>query len=591
MKIIDKIHDQEQEATLPFFSFEFFPPKTEQGRNNLLGRIERMVSNFGPLFIDVTWGAGGTTSDSTLSICSWVTKFAGTDSMMHLTCTNMSQDLIDTALLKAKEAGIQNILALRGDPPVGEKRWTSVEGGFEHAVDLVRYIKAKYGNFFGIAVAGYPEGHIDNSDKEQDLIFLKEKVDAGADFVITQLFYDTTIFLDFVDRCRAIGITCPIIPGIMPIQTYQGFIRMTSLCKTAVPSHILEAISLVRLDDAKVKDLGIEIAVEMCKTLLQHGVPGLHFYTLNLEKSINEIIKRLRLLGVSKQLPWRTGTTRVDEDVRPINWVYRPKAYIARTDEWDEFPNGRWGDSRSPAFGSLYTLNALRAVSSDRKKLLKCWGTPLTVEDVISVFTRFLKGQINRLPWFEEALEGETNLIQDFLLRLNEHGFLTITSQPQVNAGLSSDPVIGWGPDHGYVYQRAFVEFFCKTELVDSLIAIFEEFPSISYLAADVHGNYKSNLSGGDVIAVTWGVFPKREVVQPTIVDPEAFKVWRDEAFAVWVDEWAVLYPEDSPSRALLTGIRDSYTLVNIVENDYIRGSIDTVFERVFSSGPFTSSE
>eukprot|EP00359_Climacostomum_virens_P002325 CAMPEP_0204914902 /NCGR_PEP_ID=MMETSP1397-20131031/12839_1 /ASSEMBLY_ACC=CAM_ASM_000891 /TAXON_ID=49980 /ORGANISM="Climacostomum Climacostomum virens, Strain Stock W-24" /LENGTH=504 /DNA_ID=CAMNT_0052086691 /DNA_START=280 /DNA_END=1794 /DNA_ORIENTATION=+ len=494
----------------------------------------------------------------------------------------MSQELIDLALEKAKEAGIQNILALRGDPPIGEKKWTAVEGGFQHAVDLVRYIKTKHGNYFGIAVAGYPEGHIDNPDKQQDLIYLKEKVDAGADLIITQLFYDTSIFIDFVRQCREIGITCPIIPGIMPIQTYAGFIRMTSLCKTEVPHYIAQALQKVHQDDAKVKQLGIQIAVEMCKTLLENGVIGLHFYTLNLEKSVTDIIKLLCLTGVAKQLPWRTCTTRADEDVRPINWVYRPKAYIARTDEWDEFPNGRWGDSRSPAFGDLYSLTALRKVGFETEKLLKQWGEPKSLNDVKSVFTRFLSGEINRFPWFEEELENETSLIQDFLIRLNEQGFFTITSQPQVNAARSSDPNIGWGPENGYVYQRAFVEFFCKTTLLDEVIGVFNEYPTISYLATDAHGNYKSNLNEGDVIAVTWGVFPKREVVQPTIVDPEAFKVWRDEAFSVWVDEWAVIYTPTSPARTLLTEIRDTYTLVNVVENDYICGDIASVFERIF---------
>lgn len=582
MKIIDKIQVLEQDGNLPFFSFEYFPPRTEQGRNNLLPRIERMVSSLGPLFIDVTWGAGGNTSEETIGITSWVTKFAGTDSMMHLTCTNMSQELIDLALEKAKEAGIHNILALRGDPPVGEKRWTAVENGFEHAIDLVRYIKSKHGNYFGIAVAGYPEGHVDSVDKAQDLIFLKEKVDAGADIIITQLFYDTQIFLDFVDHCREIGITCPIIPGIMPIQTYQGFIRMTTLCKTHVPPHISEALLKVHQDDAKVKRLGIEIAIEMCKTILAHGINGLHFYTLNLEKSVTEIVKQLNLLGVAKQLPWRTTTTRGDEDVRPINWVNRPKSYIARTDDWDEYPNGRWGDSRSPAFGNLYELNALRALSFDKEKLLKCWGEPETVEDVISVFTRYLKHEIKRLPWFEEELESETSLIQDFLLNMNNHGFLTITSQPQVNAARSSDSNIGWGPDNGYVYQRAFVEFFCKTSQLPVVIEVFDQFPSISYLTTDARGNYRSNLADGDVIAVTWGVFPKREVVQPTIVDPEAFKVWREEAFSVWVDEWALLYAAESRSRALLTEIKNTYTLVNVVENDYVFGDISVPFDIIF---------
>jgi methylenetetrahydrofolate reductase (NADPH) len=286
-------------------------------------------------------------------------KFTHLETMMHLTCTNMVIEKIDAALEAAKVAGIKNILALRGDPPVGEQRWTAVEGGFEHAVDLVRYIRAKHGDYFGIAVAGYPEGHSDNPDKEDDMRRLKEKVDAGADVIITQLFYDVDVFLAWVQQCRAIGITCPILPGIMPIMTYAGFRRMTGFCKTVIPAELDSALEEVKNDEDRVKALGVQVGIAMCRRLLDAGIPGLHFYTLNLEATVLEILKGLGLIPqeIQRPLPWNARPARPlsasGEEVRPIFWQNRPRSYIERTERWDEFPNGRWGSSSSPAYGDL----------------------------------------------------------------------------------------------------------------------------------------------------------------------------------------------------------------------------------------------
>jgi len=160
----------------------------------------------------------------------------------------MPREKIDVALSEAKNAGIQNILALRGDPPRGQENWTKCETGFSYAADLVSYIRKEYGDYFCIGVAGYPEGHIDNPDKEADLLNLKAKVDAGADYIITQLFYDVDLYLEWVKRARDVGITIPIIPGIMPIQSYGGFKRMTSLCKTFVPNWILEELEPIKVN-------------------------------------------------------------------------------------------------------------------------------------------------------------------------------------------------------------------------------------------------------------------------------------------------------------------------------------------------------
>jgi len=232
--VIDRINEAISSNT-PFCALEFFPPKTEEGKINLFERIERMSTNLRPAWIDITWGAGGTTSDLTIEIATFIQKYSGTVCLMHLTCTNMPREKVDIALEAAKAAGISNILALRGDPPHGTEKWEKVEGGFEYATDLVKYIREKHGDFFCIGVAGYPEKHLEADNFEDDVLHLKEKVDAGGEFIVTQMFYDVPTFNSFVNACRKVGIVVPIIPGILPIQTYAGFKRMTEFCQTVVP--------------------------------------------------------------------------------------------------------------------------------------------------------------------------------------------------------------------------------------------------------------------------------------------------------------------------------------------------------------------
>lgn len=214
--------------------------------------------------------------------------------MMHLTCTNMPVSKLKESLDAALAAGVTNVLALRGDPPHGKDHFEAVDGGFSCALDLVRYIRAEYGDAFGIGVAGYPEAHPDGitgdarADAEaysRDLVYLKEKIDAGADFVITQLFYDVDAYLRFVRDARTVGITAPILPGVMPITSYAGFRRMTSFCKTRVPSHVADVLETVRGDEAAVRAYGVSLATMMCQRLLDAGAPGIHLYTLNLEKA------------------------------------------------------------------------------------------------------------------------------------------------------------------------------------------------------------------------------------------------------------------------------------------------------------------
>jgi len=578
MKILQKLEKAHKENRI-CWSFEYFPPKTEQGIENLYDRIDRM-REFGPEFIDVTWGAGGSTAEATLEICANSSKYSGLETCMHLTCTNMPKEKIDNALAVCKQVGIQNILALRGDPPKGQERWTAIEGGFEHAIDLVKYIRKEHGDYFGIAVAGYPEGHVDCGNIDEDIQHLKEKVEARADFVVTQLFYDVDLFINWVKKCRDAGITCPIIPGIMPIHTYAGWKRIITLSKTIVPPQMEEDLEAIKDDDQAVKDYGVTFIINMVKKMVDAGFKDFHFYTLNLEKSVQLILEGLRWtpsVELVKPLPWKKSAgKRETETVRPIFWANRPRSYVERTQSWDDFPNGRWGDSRSPAFG---TLDSWRSMKLKGEEARNTWGSPNSVNEIAEVFVKYIEGKLNSLPWCDSPLALESQGIKDGLIKLNRQGFLTINSQPSVNGFPSTHPVHGWGGSGGFVYQKAYLEFFISKEKFEVLKEKLKTKPMITYYFTSKDGSVETNCkSQGRPTALTWGVFPGSEIVQPTIIDLESFAVWKEEAFELW-SQWASIYPEDSESKKVIENIRDNYLLVNLVDNDYVQETLYSLID------------
>jgi methylenetetrahydrofolate reductase (NADPH) len=423
---------------------------------------------------------------------------------------------------------------------------------------------------------------------DEDLKFLKDKCDAGADFIVTQLFYDVELYLVWVEKCRALGIKIPIIPGIMPIQNYNGFKRMTGFCKTAVPRAIEEALELIKNDDAQVKNYGIELGISMCRRLLAAGTPGLHFYTLNLERSVQQILEGLGYVTPKQigRLPWKQSqiARRQKEDVRPIFWANRPKTYLERTGHWDDFPNGRWGPRESPAFGDLadhHLLGFRVGTEAERRKL---WGESIEKPiDVFTVFAKYIDGEVSRLPWCENSLQLETVPLKNVLREINQFGILTINSQPKVNGVASSDPAVGWGGAGGYVYQKAYLEFFTSEQHLEKLVKLAAEYPSITYTAVDIRGKTVTNLtlSSPTVNAVTWGVFPNKEIVQPTIVDVDSFRAWKDEAFALWIQQWGKIYPDNSESAEVIQEIHDTYFLVNVVDNDYVNGDMFAFFQKL----------
>ncbi|KAI8587277.1 methylenetetrahydrofolate reductase-domain-containing protein [Geranomyces variabilis] len=589
MKITAKIAKANEEDRC-FWSFEYFPPKTEAGVINLYDRMERMYT-LGPEFIDVTWNAGGSSSDVTMQVCTTAQSVYGLETCMHLTCTNMPREKIDVALKDAKAAGIQNILALRGDPPRGELNWTKCETGFSYAGDLVKYIREQYGDYFCIGVAGYPEGHTENPDNDEDMKHLKAKCDAGADYIVTQLFYDVDIFLKWYAECRNVGITVPILPGLMPIQNFGGFKRMTSLCKTYVPQEIYNALEPIKEDDKAVKDYGVQLAVNMCNKMKENGIRGFHFYTLNLERSTRLILEGLKFIAPIEQvrpLPWNPfklqnlqslANGREKENVRPIFWKNRTRSYILRTEAWDDFPNGRWGDARSPAFGEIdgYGFN----LKYPADECLMLWGHPKSPADVFALFEKYCKGDLTVLPWSDAPLFPESDVIRSNLANINAKGFLTINSQPAVDGARSSHPVYGWGPKNGFVYQKAYLEFFVSPTMLDQLVKRIGSYPYITYYAVNKQGDLSTNTQGDSPNAVTWGVFPGQEILQPTIVDAASFMAWKDEAFELW-NKWALLYDDaHADSGAVIKEMCDTYFLVNVVNNDYKEGDIFEIFDDV----------
>lgn len=587
--LADKIRER-MDKKEPFFSLEFFPPRTPNGAVNLMARFDRMARG-GPLFCDVTWHpAGEPSSDketSSTTIASIAANYCGIDTMLHMTCANMTSESVVANLSKAKKLGLRNILALRGDPPNGEE-WRCTDENLKYGADMVKLIRKEFGSFFTICVAGYPKGHPDCTSYKDDLQHLKEKVDAGADFIITQLFFEVEDFLTFFQDCRDIGITVPIIPGIMPIQGYASLRQLTKLSKLEVPQNLMDIIEPIKNDDNAIQLIGIDLCLKMCRELISRGVCGLHFYTLNRERSVIEVLKSLQMwkkYQIHRSFPWKQSahSLRLKEDVRPIFWAQRPKSYVHRTSGWDEFPNGRWGNSSSPSFSELtdHHLFYLRS-PKDKAEQRKMWGEQLeSIDDVSNVFASYLSGEKNKwghdvknLPFNDDELQLETSDILKDLLTVNNAGFFTINSQPSVNAAMSSDEKYGWGGSGGYIYQKAYLEFFMHKENVPHFLKTLKDYPQVNYHIIDSQGYYDdTNADRYSPNAVTWGVFPGREIVQPTVVDPISFNFWKDEAFSLWKEQWQLLYDENSRSYDVIQDIFDNFYLVNLVDNDFIKKS------------------
>jgi len=292
----------------PCFSFEFFPPKTDAGLNQLRESI-RSLRDLNPNFVSVTYGAGGSTRDRTIELVGEIQRHYGIEAMAHLTCVGSSRDEIGAILHRLQSAGVDNVLALRGDPPKGETEFKPAADGFAYANELASFIRQGFN--FCIGGACYPEGHVEClggnglRDLKRDIENLQLKIDAGAQFLITQLFFDNNVYFDFVARARAAGIGVPIIPGIMPITNVDQIRRFTQMCGATIPDTLLVELDRLKDQDNAVLSQGVAHAAAQCLDLLQRGAPGIHFYTLNKSAATRTILTAIRTIWPPAARPAR----------------------------------------------------------------------------------------------------------------------------------------------------------------------------------------------------------------------------------------------------------------------------------------------
>lgn len=289
--------DQILETTHPCFSVEFFPPKTDEGRENLHETV-RVLRELDPAFFSVTYGAGGTTRDGTVEACRMIKDEFGSDVMAHLSCVGETSEGLRQMLDRIGETGIDNVLALRGDPPRGEESFEAPEGGLSSATELAALISAEYPGF-AIGGSCFPEVHPEAASLEADLAYLKTKVEAGASFLITQLFFDNRHYFEFVAAARVAGIEAPIIAGVMPITSYAQIVRFCKLCEAQIPEPLATAMEALGGDERAEFELGVAYAAAQCAELLRGGAPGIHFYALNRYPATRAIVSTLQT-----QRPW-----------------------------------------------------------------------------------------------------------------------------------------------------------------------------------------------------------------------------------------------------------------------------------------------
>ena len=629
-----------------------------------------MAQALRPLFVTVTWGAGGSTAARSLELAEVCQRQLQLTTVLHLTCTNMSRALVDMALEEAKVLGIRNILALRGDPPRSEEYNMHGEDDsnkdFTFAVDLVRYIRKHHGDYFCVGVAAYPEGHPadafqDVQDPLRDLPYLIEKTVAGADFIMTQLTYDLEAYQKFEHLLRnhesGVFKTIPIIPGLMPIHSYKILTRVTKLSHVKIPDPIARRMEELKHDDDAVKRAGVDIVSDIVggiKEIRGPGPKGFHFYTLNLEKTVSFILERCDLIPPYSEAQDDSAVDEVDESVavkdvaartvgrrrassinsQPHNRVIVDKlsahessqdsthealaekaglpamppnrsttlqiseglGALGREATWDDFPNGRWGDARSPAFGEIDgygpSLHVTAAVAR------RVWGHPVEHSDINTLFRRHVSGELYVVPWSEGGAEEdtgglnpETELIRPELLKLIDgRGWWTLASQPAVNGVRSDHEIFGWGPQReGFVFQKPFVELFCPSkdysEILKPLLAKHGH-DKLTWFATNATGAFESSLptqpaevelddlgtNPESVNAVTWGVFRGKEIVTPTIIEEVSFRAWGEEAFRIW-DEWRGIYPRGSPTERFLDTTKNDAWLVCVVGQQFGAGT------------------
>lgn len=282
------------DAGEPVFSFEFFPPKTDKAARRLMETVADLKSALAPGYVSVTYGAGGSTRSRTLECVRRIQNQLDLTAMAHLTCVGHTADELTGIVTELVDAGVQNVLALRGDPPEGQEQFSATAGGFANASELTAHLRGNFDLCLGGAC--YPEAHPEATSLDDDVRWLKHKVDQGVDFLVTQLFFDNADYFAFVERARAAGIQVPIVPGIMPITNVGQIERFTSMCGARIPDELRDRLGPIRDDAAAVMAAGIEHATLQCRELMAKGAPGVHFYTLNKSAATRSILASLRAI-------------------------------------------------------------------------------------------------------------------------------------------------------------------------------------------------------------------------------------------------------------------------------------------------------
>lgn len=289
MKKIKDIFKQKR----PTFSFELFPPKTEQGFQNLLATIDALAG-LHPDFISCTYGAGGGSREKTLDVVQHIQTAHKIPGLAHLTCVLHTKEDIEKILEDMKSRGIQNVLALRGDPPQDNPHWRPGKNNFQYSSELCAFIRQHFGDHCSVGVAGFPEGHLLCPDRDKDAGYLKLKIDNGADFVITQLFFDNKDYFAYVERLKKLGVNVPVIPGILPITNYKSLVKFCAVCGARINEEVKKTFEPIQDDPEATLEAGVRFAVRQCQELLKGGAPGIHFYCLNKTSPSDQILRALR---------------------------------------------------------------------------------------------------------------------------------------------------------------------------------------------------------------------------------------------------------------------------------------------------------
>eukprot|EP00796_Vickermania_ingenoplastis_P005125 gene5125-3679_t len=575
VKIIDVIKEAlDQQRN--FVALEFTAPTTEAGTLTLYDRIERL-SGLNPLFCSVTWGDFGCTADTSVEVASISQTLLSVNYQVNVTGYSSSRSEMFQWLTTLKEKGVQSILATRGHTVSAPGRHVD----FPFAADLVRFVREKFADHFSVAVVGDPEAV---SQSEDEMKFLQKKVESGADYIISQPVFSAEAFTAFRNRCKCSGITCPILPSIAPIQ-YLRQLDAFGLSEAPGAGDLRRQINSAANETAA-RRVCVEFFQELASSLLKLGACGIYFFMLNAESTVTSVVKSLSL-PTHRALPWKLSENeerRLAETARPVHWSTREKSYMARTAQWKDFKSGGIlgpGSTGSQEDGAgLHARLLLKTRAKRCAQFLAVRGVsdiPRALIVLSGIFVQYLDGH-GAMPW-AEGLSEETALVLGMLKPLNARGLFTICSQPQVNGADSSNQVFGWGPPHGYIYQKGYLEFFCSPATAQTVFTTLGKFPSLRFMAMTRQGSrmVKSNWKDSDsttaamhqafgrgVTAVTWGVFPGREIIQPTIVSIDTFRAWVEEAFDLWAAPFAL---NEVPPVIRL--IQEEWVLVCLVDNAY----------------------